>query len=447
MKPLPVSFVERIKKQYPNDHSVFIESLERPVITSVHLHSEKGKELFSDNVGLVPWWSAGVFLKERPRFTSDPLFHAGAYYPQESSSMFIGFLAKKILSEKKNVRVLDLCAAPGGKSILLSTIIGDSGVLISNEINKMRVRILEENLIKWGSTNAIVTNNEAKDFRHFQDYFDLILVDAPCSGEGMFRKDEVAREEWSEQNVAMCSTRQRDILQYLPELLTEDGHLIYSTCTFAELENENQSSFLGSVDGLEEVSFEIPDTWKDEILIDNGYKFLPHRVKGEGFYCNVFKRKNAGSRRHKGKPFGKWYRELTKQEQQAVAHLELKHPLMNGNNEVVSCPVELEELDFLLKHLFVIAAGVKVGELIRGQLNPAHSMIAIPNVRSVYPMIELELESALLFLNRGDLKIATPTQGWALVSYQGRLLGFVKVLPNRVNNYYPKEWRIRFLES
>lgn len=448
MRPLPEAFTDRIRKQFPNDHSVFLESLEFPVRTSIHVHPIKGKDLFAEEKS-VPWWPGGRMLGERPKFTYDPLFHAGAYYPQESSSMFIGFLAGQILKNRSDVRVLDLCASPGGKSILLSEVIAERGVLISNEVNRSRAKILQENLVKWGASNVVVTSAEASHFSALKGYFDLVLVDAPCSGEGMFRKDERAREEWSEANVRMCAARQKDILRYIPDLLKPDGHLIYSTCTFAPEENEYQTDFLVNEYGLQEARPVLPEAWNEAITLDGGFKFLPHKAEGEGFYCNVF-RKPPGSALFSlpGKTSSSgWYRRLTTKEFTLFTGWNLSGAVLNKQMTVYDLPMSLEELEYLQRFVFIIMPGVEIGELIRDTLIPAHALSMQPNIHSVFPEIEISRQDAIAYLSKEEIKIEAPTQGWALVSYLGRSLGFVKVLRNRVNNYYPRDWKIRYRES
>ncbi|MGI8634527.1 MAG: methyltransferase RsmF C-terminal domain-like protein, partial [Segetibacter sp.] len=181
----------------------------------------------------VPWCSTGRYLSERPSFTLDPVFHGGAYYVQEASSMFLDHIVKEIYkTEKLPQRVLDLCAAPGGKSTLLASALPDS-FIVSNEVIKTRVRILAENISKWGSEHVVVTNNDPKDFKRISGYFDLMVVDAPCSGSGLFRKDTDAINEWSEANVQMCSLRQQRILADAIGALKQNGFLVYSTCSYS----------------------------------------------------------------------------------------------------------------------------------------------------------------------------------------------------------------------
>ncbi|MFY8137853.1 MAG: methyltransferase RsmF C-terminal domain-like protein [Flavobacteriales bacterium] len=452
MKKLPEDFIKRISEQRPNDHSVFLDAIQRDVISSIQLNESKETSLFQE-ADHVPWWPKGRFLNERPKFTQDPLFHAGAYYSQESSSMFVGWVAEQVLAGKEQVRVLDLCAAPGGKSLLLSSIIGERGCLISNEINKTRNAILVENLVKWGATNVIVTQGDAASFAKCEDYFDLILVDAPCSGEGMFRKDDVAIAEWSLANVEMCARRQEDILKDVLPLLRDDGHLIYSTCTFSVQENEAQSEWVVSHEGMEGVSFDVPGDWQIEEVRGEGYvgyKFLPHKVKGEGFYCSVFKRADGLVSRGKYKGYPKiWYRKANKTElAEAKKWLELEREIIVSKYDTLhAINMSWEEYSETVGKLFVTMAGVEIGKMLREDLVPSHSLALQPNVHSGVQRLLVDRGQALDYLCKEEMKIETPITGWALVVYENISLGWVKVLKQRINNYYPKEWKIRYRES
>lgn len=452
MKPLPADFLERLKRDRPNDYSVFVESIDREVVSSIQINPKKSQspDWTSIENGEVPWWMSGRFLSQRPKFSQDPLFHAGAYYSQESSSMFVGWLAKHVLAGKTNVRVLDLCASPGGKSLILSEVIGDNGVLFSNEINKTRNQILVENIIKWGATNVVVTLGDASKYARYTGYFDLILVDAPCSGEGMFRKDDVAREEWSLSNVEMCGVRQQAILEDVLPLLNVGGHLIYSTCTFATRENEEVSAWLAQQEGMEGLKMEVPDEWGIEQVESPafmGFKFLPHKVKGEGFYTTVFKKNTSENfvfPKLSGKPF---YRSLSKKDEEKVVFKLKGNWVSNPHDELFVVPLPHEEFQMAVAELYVTLPGVEIGKRIRDEIIPSHHLAMIPNIHSVSSVIEVNKTDALKYLAKEDFEIEAPTQGWALISYLGTPLGWAKLLKQRVNNYYPKEWKLRFRES
>src|ERR1035437_5315934 len=230
---LPEAFVINTKKLLGKEYQEFEKALEENPPTSIRVNN---KIAYQPSYEQVAWCNSGYYLKERPLFTADPLFHAGAYYVQEASSMFLYQAVKQHFPEAQTV--LDLCAAPGGKSTLLSQALKESSLLVSNEIVRSRAYILAENLIKWGNPNIVVTNNDPKDFGRLPGYFDAIVVDAPCSGEGMFRKDPGAIQEWSEYNVTLCAARQKEILSSVWDTLKTDGILVYSTCTFNREENE-----------------------------------------------------------------------------------------------------------------------------------------------------------------------------------------------------------------
>lgn len=443
MKPLPESFVERIKNQYPNDHSVFLESFDRPVVHSVHRHPRKGNSLFED-LEAVQWWDHGFYLKERPIFTLDPLFHAGAYYSQESSSMFVGQLAAEIAQGREGLRVLDLCAAPGGKSILLSEVIGSTGLLVSNEISNSRNMILRENLTKWGAENVVVTCNDPKAFEALEGFFDIVLVDAPCSGEGMFRKDETAREEWSPANVLMCAERQEGIMKYAMMAVKPGGHLIYSTCTFSQEENDQQCEGIAQSAGWSGVFLKknFDTVVRDEFADYECYRFLPHRVRGEGFFASVFTKSEGHEFRLPKRVQQDWYRALTAAEKCALSKMANGETVINKRNEVFDIPGGFDLLSYLVQNFIVTKAGVGLGELIRNELIPAHD-VAMTLRQLDYPRIEVDQDLALNYLRREEIKIESPTQGWAILTHRGVNLGWVKTLKNRVNNYYPKEWKIR----
>ena len=277
-------------------------------IVSIRLNPSKAGQRSTNNEQLekVPWSSNGYYLPERPSFTLDPLFHAGAYYVQEASSMFLEEVLKQTVDLSKPLKVLDLCAAPGGKSTLIQSIISKESLLVSNEVIKTRVNILSENITKWGAANVIVTNNDPADFLRLKNYFDVIVVDAPCSGSGLFRKDPNAITEWSESNVQLCAQRQQRILADIMPSLKDGGVLIYSTCSYSQQEDEAISDWLieqfkparmTRSDGVESLRFKVDESWGIVETVSEkenayGYRFYPDKVKGEGFFIAAFKKKS-----------------------------------------------------------------------------------------------------------------------------------------------------------
>lgn len=392
----------------------------------------------------VPWCENGTYLKERPSFTLDPLFHAGAYYVQEASSMFLWHVLQS-LDLNGPTRYLDLCAAPGGKSTLMASLLKEDDVLLSNEYVRQRCGALRENLIKWGDPRVLISNNDPKSFEELEDFFDVIMVDAPCSGEGMFRKDEQAVEEWSQANVNMCAHRQQDILAAVWPSLREGGFLIYSTCTFNKQENEHQIEWLNAQFDIESVTLDVPESWNIHITQTegiSGYRFFPHRTQGEGFFLTVIRKAGQGVHRsianRKQKPgnisnmnfpfewLKKNYRESLIEDKGRVF---LQH--------------RSAEVHYLSQHLNLVLSAIPIAELKGKDWIPTAELALSTAINTeAFSILEVEKEDALRFLKTEDIK-STGQIGWNLISYQNTPLGWIKQLPNRANNYFPKEWKIR----
>ncbi len=424
-------------------------------ITSVRVNPAKifnlQSSIFNTQLESVQWNSNGFYLEQRPSFTSDPLFHAGAYYVQEASSMFLEEALKQTIDLSQPIKVLDLCAAPGGKSTLIQAMLNDKSLLISNEVIKTRVTILSENITKWGAANVIVTNNDAKDFQRLPNYFDVVVVDAPCSGSGLFRKDKEAIEEWSLQNVQLCSQRQQRILADILPALKEGGVLIYSTCSYNEEEDEQMADWLVSQFGVCSFQLATINEWgiietQSEKHKAYGYRFYPDKVKGEGFFIAAFKKSTGGNEAFKTG------RQKTKNEKLVSKDTEAVKPYLKNasdfffikqNDEAIAIPKAFEEdLHIIQNSLYLKKAGVRLGAVIRHELLPHHEL-ALSNVSSEsLPSLEVDEAAALQYLRKGDVVAETKLKGWALIKYKGLPLGWVKILPNRINNYYPKEWRI-----
>src|ERR1700761_2678664 len=292
----PHNFLESLTGEKGFDRESFLKiHAEAASPTSIRINPFKKTAIKTD--AQVPWSNEGHYLNTRPSFTFDPLFHAGSYYVQEASSMFIAHILKHIKSAEP-VKVLDLCAAPGGKSTLLNSAMTADDLLVANEIIKTRVPILADNLARWGTANTIVTNNDPKDFTRLTSFFDIILVDAPCSGWGMFRKDPAAMDEWSEANVNLCHQRQERILADVYPALKEGGYLIYSTCSYSVEENEDILDWLCNEFDLESIRIPIENNWG---IVESqstqkkawGYRFYPDKVKGEGLFAACLQKKES----------------------------------------------------------------------------------------------------------------------------------------------------------
>lgn len=449
MSNLPSDFVERIKLQF-SDADSFLSGLESEPGWSVRLHPHRHShdlELGS----AVAWCKSGFYLDAKPQYTLNPLFHAGNFYPQEASSMFLHFLLENLnqyLPDEPSI--LDLSAAPGGKSTLIASWLDGRGMLVSNEVIRSRAWILHENITKWGYSNVVVTNNDPADFKDVGGLFDLILIDAPCSGEGMFRKDRAAAGQWSLQNAALCAQRQRRIVMDAWNSLARDGILVYSTCTFNPAENEqNMEWLLSQVDAVS-IGFEVPPEWNVAKVGFNGgegYAFYPHRTAGEGFFVSVFQKRES--------PDKSVFRQSKKSKNPKNKPLSLVDPSMFGESanldqlvfrdKILMLPPRVaSSFELLSAQLNVLNAGIHAGDIVRGGFLPSPFLpFSLQFNHHYYPVAEVDRDDALRFL-KGEWSAPVPVDaGWNVVRYQSSSLGLIKAIGSRVNNYYPKEWRIR----
>jgi 16S rRNA C967 or C1407 C5-methylase (RsmB/RsmF family)/NOL1/NOP2/fmu family ribosome biogenesis protein len=442
MHSLPEKFSARIRTQFPEDAEALLSSLDKDPRTSIHLNPWKNKDLFRSESS-VPWFDRGKILNERPVFTLDPLFHAGCYYPQESSSMFLHYALEQLFQDNRHLTFLDLCAAPGGKSILISSFLKGRGKLISNEIIRTRNSILRENLIKWGVDNVVVTCNDPEDFSSITNYFDCIVIDAPCSGEGMFRKDVSSRDEWSEDNVRLCASRQKRIIEDISPSLKTGGLLIYSTCTFAPQENELQIQALIDSGEYESVELSVPNEWNIHVL-KNGLQFLPHRVQGEGFFISLFRKTSSTSSsfRLREKPSFRTPSNAEKQQVESTINSKGLQLLRTAQGNIYTSAFSVEELNALSNHLYFTMPGTEIGEFMKNEIIPAHAIALSSFEINDVQRIEVDELTALQYL-RGESLMIEGNKGKALITFKNIPLGWIKILGNRANNNYPKEWRIR----
>ena len=450
---LPIELLHSLQGIKGFDEAAFMAAhTQEHQITSIRLNPSKPSNLVGSNLLLgekIPWCSNGYYLQERPSFTIDPHFHAGAYYVQEASSMFLETVMKQTIDLNASIKVLDLCAAPGGKSTLIQSLISKNSFLVSNEVIKTRVNILAENITKWGANNVVVTNNDPKDFQRLSNYFDVIIVDAPCSGSGLFRKDNDAISEWSMDNVALCSQRQQRILADVISALKPGGVLIYSTCSYSEVENENIASWLTKENTFESCRIDVQQNWGIVETEKNdafGYRFYPDKIKGEGFFIAAF-RKNEDVNAQKLK-------QKTNNQKSAVSKLQFEYlskwinpnveiDFFNWKNEVIALPnVLLQEMANLQSALYIKKIGVNIGSVIRNELIPSHELAVSTILSPDLEKINLQLEDALQFLRHQHFELKDTKPGWKLVIYNELPLGLIKVMPNRFNNYYPRDWRI-----
>jgi len=446
---LPVALLDSLEGVEGFDKDAF-EAIHQSSnqVTSIRLNPFKqSNSLISSYSQEVTWCKNAFYLKERPSFTLDPVFHAGGYYVQEASSMFLWHILEQLIgNDTKGKKVLDLCAAPGGKSTLLASYFTD-GLIVANEVIKSRSAILVENIIKWGLPNIIVTNNDPSHFNKLLDFFDVIIVDAPCSGSGLFRKDPSAVEEWSEENVLHCSQRQERILADILPSLKENGILIYSTCSYSLAEDELIADWLIQKMEMESLEIEVPIDWK--IIVSEspttksvGYRFYPYLINGEGFYIAAFK-KNELDLMNK-------FKETVLAKPNKIELVQINHfytlPLDYSafkQNEAIRVIPEswYFTLTQLASVLYIKKAGIEIGTIKGKDVIPSHELAVSVMDKSTFKSTELNKDESLQYLRRKEMQIAS-TVGWSLVSFQGVYLGWIKGLQNRINNYYPAEWRI-----
>ena len=455
--PLPTGFREQIHELLPEEAPALLRALDEEPSVSIRLNARKTKgiDLPLPLGNAVPWAGPlGYYLDQRPSFTADPLWHAGCYYVQEASSMLLS-LVKPLLDEKP-LTALDLCAAPGGKSTLLLDLLPEGSVLVSNELIRSRAQILAENIQKWGSTQSIVTSTEPRALGKLRTAFDFILVDAPCSGEGMLRKDEEARRQWSPGLVAQCARQQREILEDIWPALRPGGILVYSTCTFNREEDEAMIGYLVEEFGAEPLA--LPDC-PNEIIPSTlspypCYRMMPHRVRGEGLFLAVLRKSEEEVPTKVKPPKGKG-RGSVKAPAEVLAWLaeDLRQDLILqqvGDDQLVAYSPSVLSLVEQLQALKIpiLTSGIPLAE-VKGKNYLPHPALALSLAlaEEAFPRVEVTQETAIRYLAREAITLpeATP-KGFVLICYGGQALGFVKHLGNRSNNLYPQAWRIRHPE-
>ena len=394
----------------------------------------------------VPWTQYGVYMQHRPLFTADPLFHAGCYYVQEASSMFVEQVVKQYVDAP--VRALDLCAAPGGKTTHLLTLLPEGSMLVSNEPVPLRAQVLAENVIKWGYPSSVVTRNEPADFAPFRNFFDLIVVDAPCSGEGMFRKDDFAVEQWSVGNVMQCAERQKEILSDIWQSLRPGGLLVYSTCTFNAEEDEECVEWIVSELGAEPLAVEVNDDWGITGPLVGGnpvYRFIPGYTRGEGFFLAVLRKNgNESSAQPRAARVQSAPAKVKKELEGWLKNPSAYDFIADGEN-IVALPREhAAAITALCAKMRVLHAALPVATVKNNKLIPRHELAMSSELnQQAFNCVELPCEQALAYLHREALSLPDAPVGHLLLTYNGAPLGFVKNLGNRANNLYPAEWRIR----
>lgn len=411
MIKLPIDFENSAKALMGDGYTQFRKALDSESPVSIRLNPFKiqtGEYILPDSKP-VPWCKDAYYLNQRPQFTFDPLFHAGVYYVQEASSMFIDTVIRQYVT--RPVTMLDLCAAPGGKTTCARAALPSGSVLFSNEPISTRANILAENVQKFGHPDVIVTNNYPKDYRKAEMHFDIVLADVPCSGEGMFRKDAGAIAEWSLNHVGKCMQLQRSIVEDIWPCLDPGGILIYSTCTYNRQEDEDNVQWIANSLGADIIAVETDACWGikgsfTELDIPVS-RFIPGYTCGEGLFMAVL----------------------------------CKH----GAQEKTTIELHSNDNAKRIKNLHVLSHGINPPQMKGRKEVPDTSLsLTILQKENQYPKVEVDYLTAIAYLRREAIILPSDApRGIVTISYQGYGLGFANNLGNRANNLYPQEWRIK----
>ena len=452
MRALPVAFTERMRRELGAEEAeCLFEALDSVSPVAIRLNPAKcGAEGVWRDGEAIAWSRNGYKLKARPSFTLDTAFHAGAYYVQEAASQFLDYIISQ--EELSGKRVLDMCAAPGGKTTIYSTAVGETGLVVANEYVRSRANVLADNVRKWGMGNVLVTNNAPEHIAQFEGWFDLVAVDAPCSGEGMFRKEEVAREDWSEEAVKMCATRQLSIVREAWQSLKEGGMFIYSTCTFNRDEDEGVLQAL--IEELGDVfeasqSVEIDEKWgvvKGEVGAFQTFRFFPHKTDSEGLFVAVARKVEPAAQRTPKA------RKKVMQEVDKVSRKELSRWIEDAEHctfamvgDTIYCysAEQFKAVQALSEGLTAIYSGVAMGQIFKGKLKPDWALSQYVGLeRKAVATEEVDESRALDYLRKKDIAVGDMAEGINLLTHNGRALGFVKRVGTRCNNLYPNSLKI-----
>lgn len=453
---LPERFIERMEQELGHDEAMALcEALATEPTTSVRLNPLKMTTSKWES-RKVEWSRWGYLLDMRPSFTLDADFHAGAYYVQEASSQFAGYIMSQALGGEQECEgkyILDMCAAPGGKSTHYATLVGVRGLVVANEINRSRAAVLADNARKWGLGNMVVSCNDSSRFRQVEEWFDAVAVDAPCSGEGMFRKLDEAQEQWSEANVAMCAERQWEIFQNAFEALKPGGVMLYSTCTFNRSEDENileraMELYGESFEAVDDIS--VGEGWGvvvGQVGAFRTYRFFPHKLSGEGMFMAVARKAGAVTKRRQLKSRRQIIAAVDKRSAEELGRW-VREPegmkFFAAGDMLYGCRKEhYGDIEALSGVLSVIYSGVAMGQIFKNKLKPDGALALYVGLnRDAVECREVGEEDVLKFLRKQDISAENFAEGINLVLHNGQALGFVKRIGARVNNMYPNSLRI-----
>ena len=439
---LPEAFIEQLRGLLPDEWEALASAItsSEPSV-AVRVNGTRGVGV-PEGARRVPWCDQGFYLADRPAFTFDTDWHAGHYYVQDASSMFIAHVIRSLIHEP--VRYLDLCAAPGGKTTTALQALPQGSLVVANEIVPPRARVLADNVIRWGNPRCVVTSNAPVHLGKFEDFFDVIAADVPCSGEGMMRKDDEAVAQWSPALVEQCAQRQREILADVWPPLRPGGLLIYSTCTYNRQENEEIADFI--VNELGATSLEVPvePDWNIHPAIGSdchSYRFMPHRVDGEGLFMAVF-RKDGNSPRQDIRVKEKMPKKCDEMGKNWLSCPDEYMMDQQGDLYIAVSQDIRREVVALRASLNVLHAGVELANVMGRKTVPLHALaMSLAMADDAFPVCEVDYATALHYLRGESISVEAP-RGYILVAHQGAVLGFANNLGNRANNLYPKPLRI-----
>lgn len=439
---IPQALIDSINDIKGFDKEAFIQAHEQGEIPiSIRLNPFKIIEKLSVETPItttnISFSEYGKYVDKLPNFNSDPLFHAGTYTVQEANSMSLEYVLRNTVDLSKDLRILDLCASPSGKNTHIASLITPESILVSNEVISTRSDILADNMTKLGTMNTIVTSNDPKDFGKLSGFFDVIIVDPPNSGSGLFRKNPEAIKDWSLENIALFAQKQKRIIADAWACLKDGGILIYSTSSYSPAENEEVMDWVcekyGATNAL------ATNALKEKIL-----RFYPNE-KGEGFFISALKKNNPeketfvrsgrpiknNSRRTQREVFRSWIKDIDNYNWYDIKD---EFFLINSEHEYL--------IKVLESYLHIRKAGVKMGKIAGKDLIPDHQLALSLYISDNINRVELTNEEALKYLRREDFTLEEAQKGWSLMTFQNFGLGWAKILPNRINNYYPKELKV-----
>jgi 16S rRNA C967 or C1407 C5-methylase (RsmB/RsmF family)/NOL1/NOP2/fmu family ribosome biogenesis protein len=458
---IPQALIDSTKNIESFDKEAFIQAHEQGKIpTSIRLNPFKSSEKWAFETQNISWCENGRYVENLSKFNADPLFHAGTYTVQEANSMSLEYVLKSTVDLSKDLRILDLCASPSGKNTHIATLITPESILVSNEVISTRSDILADNMTKLGTINTIVTSNDPKDFGKLTGFFDVIIIDPPNSGSGLFRKNPDAIKDWSLENVALFAQKQKRIISDAWACLKEGGILIYSTSSYSPAENEEVMDWVCEKFGANTIT--LPPAplgvtnesmaplssrrgaGAEAVACEVNFRFYPSE-KGEGFFISALKKNNPeketyvrtgrpiknNSRRTQREVFRPWIKDIDNYNWYDVKD---EFFLINSEHEYL--------VKVLESYLHIRKAGVKMGKIAGNDLIPDHQLALSLYLTDNINRVELTEEEAMKYLRREDFTLDQAQKGWSLMTFENFGLGWAKILPNRINNYFPKELRV-----